>query len=259
MSAEDNKKKGNDAFKRNAFDEAVKYYSLAIHQVTDNETLYSNRAASYSALNRHGEALADAEKCIQLKPDWIKGHFRKGVALSKLSRHAEAVQAFDMALKIEPGNQDVMQKLNESRTILKQQTSHADPNKCRDAVECKNTGNTLFKEGQFDKAIQWYTRGIELTDAKPNDDTANCYCNRAACHQQTHNYKQVIADCDSAIAVNSNFSKAYMRRALAFEGLEKWKKAAEDFKKVMELDPGAQAASTGYHRCAKNAKDQGLM
>jgi len=52
----------------------------------ENETLYSNRAASYSALNMHAEALADADKCIQLKPQWVKGHFRRGIALVKLGR-----------------------------------------------------------------------------------------------------------------------------------------------------------------------------
>jgi stress-induced-phosphoprotein 1 len=255
--AEDNKKLGNDAFKAGKFQDAINYYTRAINAEPNNETLYSNRAASYSSINKHHEALADSEKCISLKPTWIKGFFRKGIALSKLNRHVEAAAAFEQALKLEPGSADIQQKLNEERAIIKQQ-SQVDPSRVRDPTEAKNTGNAFFKEGNFDKAREWYSRVIELTESNPTADTVAAYSNRAACWQQTHAYKQVIADCDNAISIDPNYSKAYMRRAIAFEGLEKWRKAADDYKRVMELDPGATTASTGFQRSNKIAKDLGM-
>ncbi len=59
----------------------------------------------------------------------------------------------------------------------------------------------------------------------------------------------------AAIAINPKFCKAYLRRAMAYEGLEKWQKAADDYRMAMELEPGTQAATEGFRRSSKFAKD----
>ena len=38
--------------------------------------IYSNRAAAYEKLGKHGLALADAFMCTTLQPAWPKGYFR---------------------------------------------------------------------------------------------------------------------------------------------------------------------------------------
>ena len=44
-------------------------------------------------------------------------------------------------------------------------------------------------------------------------------------------------------------------RLIFHAGLEKWQKAADDYKMVMELEPGGSTASEGYRRALKFAKD----
>jgi tetratricopeptide (TPR) repeat protein len=255
--ADELKRKGNDAFKAGKYQEAADWYTKVIAVQPQNEKQYSNRAACYTNLGKHQEALQDAEHCLQLKPAWVKSHWRKGVALSNLNRLPEALTAFEHAGRIEPHNAEVQQRVTQVRNTLKTQTSGADPSAKTDPEECKQLGNTEFKNGQYDKAIVWYTRAIELTESNATDETAVYLCNRALCHAQTHSYKQVVADCDAALAVNPKFVKAYLRRAQAFESLEKWQKAADDFKKALDLDSSAPNASQGYHRCLKFAKEQG--
>ena len=53
-------------------EEAITLYSEAIDLDPDNHVLYSNRSAAYANLKKYQEALEDAEKTIQLKPDWSK-------------------------------------------------------------------------------------------------------------------------------------------------------------------------------------------
>eukprot|EP01007_Sphenomonas_quadrangularis_P001468 NODE_2430_length_607_cov_126.869176_g2068_i0.p1 GENE.NODE_2430_length_607_cov_126.869176_g2068_i0~~NODE_2430_length_607_cov_126.869176_g2068_i0.p1 ORF type:complete len:122 (-),score=31.65 NODE_2430_length_607_cov_126.869176_g2068_i0:240-584(-) len=110
-------------------------------------------------------------------------------------------------------------------------------------------------EGNYEEAGEWYGRAIDLSKGARNDDVAIFYINRAACNSQTHAYKKVIADCDEAISINPKLAKAFLRRAIAHEGLEKWQKAADDYKTVMELEPGSANASAGYTRCMKYARD----
>ena len=46
----------------------------------------SNRSAALLQLSKPTKALADAEECIRLAPEWDKGHFRKAAALEALER-----------------------------------------------------------------------------------------------------------------------------------------------------------------------------
>lgn len=50
MSASDLKNLGNQAFKEQKYDEAVKYYGQAIEVAPTDHVLYSNRSGSYASL-----------------------------------------------------------------------------------------------------------------------------------------------------------------------------------------------------------------
>jgi tetratricopeptide (TPR) repeat protein len=74
------KQQGNDAFKAGKYNNALDLYSKAI-AVEESAALYSNRSATHLKLKDAAAALKDADKCIELDPQWHKGWFRKGQAL----------------------------------------------------------------------------------------------------------------------------------------------------------------------------------
>ena len=74
------KEQGNAAFKAKNFEEAVDKYSQALNETANDHTILGNRAAAYHNMNNFEEALADANKCIEFKPDWSKGYQRKAMA-----------------------------------------------------------------------------------------------------------------------------------------------------------------------------------
>lgn len=59
--------------------------------------LLSNRANAYVRTEAFDDALADAEACVKLRPQWSKAHARRGAALGGLGRHAEAHEAYERA------------------------------------------------------------------------------------------------------------------------------------------------------------------
>ena len=79
--------------------------------------IYSNRSASFLKLNKVSQALADAEACVALRPDWEKAHFRKGVALEEKGDDAGAVAAFEAAAATVTGagNPEIAKKLRAPR------------------------------------------------------------------------------------------------------------------------------------------------
>ena len=56
---------------------------------------YSNRSAAYLSIDDAENALKDAEKCIELKADWVKGYVRKGAAYHKMRKYRAAVDAYE--------------------------------------------------------------------------------------------------------------------------------------------------------------------
>lgn len=72
---------GNAAFKSGNYPQAIELYSRAINEAPNDHTIISNRAAAYQNSAQYAAALADAERCIEIKPDWSKGHQRKAMAL----------------------------------------------------------------------------------------------------------------------------------------------------------------------------------
>lgn len=96
-------------------------YSEALAIDPENHVLYSNRSAAYAKAGKYLEALQDAEKTVSLKPDWGKGHSRKGAALAYLGRDAEAQTAYEEGLKYEPNNEQLKEGLQEVRAKLSSQ------------------------------------------------------------------------------------------------------------------------------------------
>lgn len=92
MSAEEFKAQGNQAAKEGRLADAIDCYTKAINIDGSNHVYYSNRANIYHQLEDYDAAVADAEKCIELKPSFGKGFLRKADALAAMGKREEAVE-----------------------------------------------------------------------------------------------------------------------------------------------------------------------
>lgn len=106
------KEKGNEALAQNNLEDAVKFYSEAINLDSNNAVLYSNRSAAYAKLGKYDLALNDAEKAVQIKPDWSKAYSRKGTALVYLGKLDEAIETYEKGLQIDPQNSQLKADLD---------------------------------------------------------------------------------------------------------------------------------------------------
>ena len=117
-------------------------------------------------------------------------------------------------------------------------------------TQAKLIGNSVFKTGNYEKAILFYTRAIELS-SESDPERATYYVNRALCHAQTSSHKRVIADCEEALLIQPENAKALLRRGMAYEGLEKWQKGLDDYKKVISMGTNSPQATEGQARCQR--------
>jgi len=104
--AEEERQRGNEAFTKGDYPEAVGAYTEAIKRNPNDAKIFSNRAAAYSKLMEFNLALKDCDKCIELDPDFIKGHLRKGHICIALKNYQKATESFERALSIDSSNQE---------------------------------------------------------------------------------------------------------------------------------------------------------
>eukprot|EP00485_Elphidium_margaritaceum_P011893 CAMPEP_0202703630 /NCGR_PEP_ID=MMETSP1385-20130828/16447_1 /ASSEMBLY_ACC=CAM_ASM_000861 /TAXON_ID=933848 /ORGANISM="Elphidium margaritaceum" /LENGTH=580 /DNA_ID=CAMNT_0049361511 /DNA_START=39 /DNA_END=1781 /DNA_ORIENTATION=- len=107
------KKEGNAHFSKKEWDEAIAAYTKAIGLYDKDHSFYSNRSACYAAKEKFEEALADGNKCVELKPDFAKGYSRIGYALFKLDKIEEAKETYQKGLDVDPNNESLKSGLAE--------------------------------------------------------------------------------------------------------------------------------------------------
>jgi stress-induced-phosphoprotein 1 len=69
-----------------------------------------------------------------------------------------------------------------------------------------------------------------------------------ACYKQISNFDGVISDCTAVLEVEPDNVKALLRRAQAFEGVERYRFALQDVKAVLQL-PYHQVGKTNFDLC----------
>ena len=93
------KEKGNGYVKEKNYQEATECYTAALLLDPLNHAILSNRSLTFYRQGKLDEALNDANKCIEVAPDFAKGYLRKATALNRLALYIEAMGAAEEGYK----------------------------------------------------------------------------------------------------------------------------------------------------------------
>ncbi|XP_039591973.1 mitochondrial import receptor subunit TOM34 [Polypterus senegalus] len=119
--------------------------------------------------------------------------------------------------------------------------------------QLKEAGNELFRSGQYGEAAARYTQAIaQLSAGKSNpEELGILYSNRAACYLKDGNCSECIKDCTASLELIPFGIKPLLRRAAAYEALERYHLAYVDYKTALQVDSSVQAAHDGINRMTK--------
>ncbi|KAM6441148.1 tetratricopeptide repeat protein 31 isoform 3-T3 [Liasis olivaceus] len=92
---------GNETAKQGRYHEAVLLFTEAIKLNPREYRFFGNRSFCHEKLQRHPEALRDAQHALSLQPGWPKGLFRQGKALMGLKRYTDAARTFQELLQLD--------------------------------------------------------------------------------------------------------------------------------------------------------------
>ena len=96
-------------------------FTKAIEIDPSNHIFYSNRSAAYASKKDWQNALKDAEKTTEIKPDWPRGWGRKGAALHGAGDLLGASDAYEEGLKHDPNNAGIKSSLASVKRAMEQE------------------------------------------------------------------------------------------------------------------------------------------
>ncbi|KAL2593465.1 hypothetical protein AAZV13_12G131300 [Glycine max] len=147
------------------------------------------------------------------------------------------VTAAEKASQIDPRNVEVAVLLNNVRMVAR----------------ARLRGNDLFKSERFTEACSAYGEGLRL-----DPSNSVLYCNRAACWFKLGQWERSIEDCNQALCILPNYTKAILRRAASNSKLERWEEAVTDYELLRrELPDDNEVAENLFHAQVALKKSRG--
>merc|ERR1712156_502643 len=95
---------------RGQYSDALSHFHAAVDADPSNYMSYYKRATVYMALSRSRPALADLDKILQLKPDFLKARHQRGGLLLKMGRLNEAHIDLENVVRKEPENSEAQKQ-----------------------------------------------------------------------------------------------------------------------------------------------------
>lgn len=152
--------------------------------------------------DRERKAVTDLNRASTLHPSHVAASYEKGLALSNLELHAEAVRAFSDVIRIQPQNPEAYYA----------------------------RGVALHKLKLNRRALHDLSRSIELSPK-----FTKAFFERAQVYLELGDPRRAVADVTTAITIYSEFTEAYYLRGLAHEARGENQKATADYLEVVRL------------------------
>lgn len=103
------------------------------------------------------------------------------------------------------------------------------------AQKFKDQGNQAYKAQNYQDAITYYTRAIQV------QEDPSFYSNRALCYFNMDRFEECVRDCDRAIRINPSCSKAYKKKFQACINILKFDEAVEAAKTYANIEKNIAA------------------
>ena len=227
------KAEGNEFYKQRKFEEAIKKYEEAKAKYP-KELIYSlNMSKCYMELKDYDKSISICEEIVKQTNDFIKRAKAFGIigyAYQAKNDIEKSIEYFEKA-QLENDDPRIKESLKQAQKELKKKKELEYQNP-EIAEEENKAANELYKSGKFTEAVSKYTEAI-----KRNPKLAKYLANRAAAYIKLMQFHLAVQDCDAAIALDPNYSKAYSKKINCHLILKEYFKAMECSEKGMKLFP----------------------
>lgn len=203
-----------------ALNEAEKGLGISVERPRKWQLLRGEAHLRMGNVNALGEAQNVAMSLLRNNNQDPDALVLRGRALYAQGENDKAIQHFRQALSCDPDFKDAVKNL---RMVQKLE-------------RMKEEGNTAFKSGRFQEAIDTYGKALEVDPANKLTNS-KILQNRALCHTKQKSWSAAITDCDKALELDPSYTKARKTRAKALGESGNWQEAVRELKAIQEENP----------------------
>jgi tetratricopeptide (TPR) repeat protein len=203
-----------------------------------NVAARNNYGNILSQAGRPGEALAQYDEAMRLKPDDAEAYYNAGNTLTRLGRLPEAIARYEQALRANPNMPDAQTALGlaledagrEDEAVAHyEQALRLNPNY---ADADNDLGLALARAGRLPEAIAHYEQALRINPALPDvhDNLGNAL--RAAGRGD-----EAIAHYEQALRLKPDYAAAHNNLGNAFREADRQPEAIAQYEQALQIDP----------------------
>ncbi|MBK8338527.1 MAG: tetratricopeptide repeat protein [Flavobacteriales bacterium] len=98
--------KGEQAYQRGSYAEAIADFSDVLKQDPEHMNAYLQRGFCHSLTKQYEKAISDFSAVIARKPDHLWAYTSRGSAYNKLKQYDKAIMDFDQVIGLDPKNEE---------------------------------------------------------------------------------------------------------------------------------------------------------
>ena len=157
---------------------------------------------------------------------------------TKYEKFVDVVSAKGFFDGCEEGSLDFLQRQAKLVSKFSQKAASVGPSREEleaQAEEKKTLGNSAMTTKDYELAIKYYSEALNLSPEGPNSHVY--YSNRAAAYCYTNQQELSVLDCEAAIKLKDDFTKAFSRLGFSNFALQRYEEAVAAYEKVAQLEP----------------------
>jgi small glutamine-rich tetratricopeptide repeat-containing protein alpha len=231
----------------------------SITDLIDGTFQVDNNVENFEQFSLYPSSLLDifAAGIEKLKLDTAKASLDSVKADSKFDNFVDVVSKKGYFDGTEPGSLEYLERQAKLVAKYKERTQKAEAaaeENERKAEEKKVQGNAAITAKEYETAVQLYTDAINFSPEGPNSHIY--YSNRAAAYTYLGDHQHAVDDCEAAIALNPDYSKAFSRLGLSYFHLAKYEEAVAAYERLVELEPDNQPSREELRKARKKLEGQ---
>jgi tetratricopeptide (TPR) repeat protein len=168
---------------------------------------YVDRGLEHASVQELECALGACSEAIRLDQRLATGYSCRGAVLNTKGDYLKALEDFDLAIELQPGNGDFFY----SRGLIHEKLEH------------------------LEQALADATKATELTSSTVGRSVA--YAFRGSLLRKQGKLKDALAAYDEAIRLSPNFAYHFLNRGSVFMEARNFERALADYKRAISLDP----------------------
>jgi tetratricopeptide (TPR) repeat protein len=228
-------------------DETMRRATLA--EFPNSEEANRDLATELADQGRPSEALAYAQRSVEIAPQLCEAHVILGRVLCQLGRFPEAIGQEEQALQINPGSASA--NFFTGWTLMKWGKVPEAVEHYEQALRIKpdyaeahnNLGTILLREGKVSDAIGQYEQALRIIP-----ECSRAHYNLGMAFVQAGKIEEAIAHFEQALRIDPDYAKAHYNLGLALEKMGRTTEAIDHYEQALKLRPDSAPTSDALAR-----------